>query len=128
MLPHLLYFDSIVLEAYLNICCQLNTPVALKSHSAFKKHNELVKWIKQNDVNNAANVKNKTLPFVYGAAFAVIFYNPVVLCDHGSLKIGFNTIKNIFRLRKACTHFLSGVSYWHGIFHMSISCRGKKKN
>lgn len=72
-------------------------------------------------------MKNKTLPFVYGAAFAVIFYNPVVLCDHGSLKIGFNTIKNIFRLRKACTHFLSGVSYWHGIFHMSISCRGKKK-
>lgn len=71
-------------------------------------------------------MKKKPLPFVYGAAFVVIFYNPVILCDHGSSKIGFKTIKNIFRLRKACTHFLSGVSYWHGLLHMSISCGGKK--
>lgn len=67
MLLRLLYFDNRVLQAYVNVCCQINHPAALKCNSAFKKHNELVKQMKQNDVNNVANVKKKPLSFVYGA-------------------------------------------------------------
>lgn len=56
-----------MLQAYLNICCQINTPAALTCNTAFKKHKELIKQIKKNYVNNIANVKKKS---VYGAAFA----------------------------------------------------------
>lgn len=84
-----------MLQAYLNIHCHINSPLALKCNGAFKKHNELLKRIKQNDVNNAANVK-KPLSFVYGSAFVVIFYN-LVICDYMSSNFDLKTIKSCFQ-------------------------------
>jgi len=95
MLLYLLYFDNRVLQAYLNMC-QINTPAALKCSGAFKKPNEFVKRIKQNDANNVASVKKKPPLFVHVAAFVVLFCNPVILRDHGSSKIDFKAIKKYF--------------------------------
>lgn len=112
----------------MNICCQINTPAASKCNSAFKKHDELVKQIKQSNVNDVANVKKQPLSFVYGAAFAVFFYNPVILRDHGSSKIDFKTIKKIFSgLEKHAHTFSRELLYWHGTLHTPTSCRGKTK-
>lgn len=51
---------------------------------------------KQNDVNNAANVKKKPLSFVHGSAFVVIFYN-LVICNYVSSNFDLKTIKSYFQ-------------------------------
>lgn len=96
MLHHLLYRDTTVLQAYLNICCHINSLLALNCNSAFKKHNELLMRKKRNDVNNAANVKKKPLSFVHGSAFVVIFYN-LVICNYVSSNFDLKTIKSYFQ-------------------------------